>query len=205
MVAHRHPRPDLPPLPQPVLERQERFILPVIPALIALGVIGWDLVAPPKPVVATPTSAESVLWGLFRAVNVALLAVSIPYEAKRHVCTRWISSRQGAQSFAMVQVDSGAMPPVLAGHPTRSTTAGRSGPPVADVVSGSAPSSPSTSSSRAAHLAESVQEYKTTCRTPVPDHHQSRQDRPVMERISDQLVRTSIPPWTTPRLPLNDS
>ena len=148
--------------------KQERFILPIIPALIALGVIGWDLWRHRSQWWQRRPRLESALWGLFWAVNVALLAaMSIPYEAKR--------ARVHAMDF------SAARSPVLRhgpggqwGHaapvlqrdldilPGRQPP-GRSGPPVADVVSQWCAIQPEYILFQGrAHLAESVQEYKTT-------------------------------------------
>ena len=148
--------------------KQERFILPVIPALIALGVIGWDLWRHRSQWWQRRPRLESALWGLFWAVNVALLAVSIPYEAKRaRVHAMDFLWQQGAQSFAMVQVDSGAMPPQFysgtwTSYPVDNRQDG-AGRPVADVVSGWCAIQPEYILFQGrAHLAESVQDYKTT-------------------------------------------
>ena len=103
----------------------------------------------------------------FWTVNVALLAVSIPYEAKRAVCTRWISSGSKEPSpspwsrstVGPCRPSSTAEP----GHPTRSTTAKTERRPVADVVPEWCAIQPEYILFQGrAHLAESVQEYKTT-------------------------------------------
>ena len=55
---------------------------------------------------------EQALWGVFWAMNAALVAGTVTYEAKRaRVQAMAFLHDAGAQTFAMIQVDSGAMPP----------------------------------------------------------------------------------------------
>lgn len=94
------------------VNKQERFILPVVPALMALGAVGWDLWRTRSRFWQRQRRLEGVLWGVFWAINVILVAGTVTYEAKRaRVQAMAFLHDNQAQTFAMIQVDSGAMPP----------------------------------------------------------------------------------------------
>lgn len=94
------------------VNKQERFILPVVPALLVLGAVGWDAWRNRSAWWQRHGRFERALWGVFWGLNVILIAGTVTYEAKRaRVQAMSFLYEAGAEHFAMIQVDSGAMPP----------------------------------------------------------------------------------------------
>lgn len=94
------------------VNKQERFILPVIPALITAGYIGWQAWLDRSRWWQQHRGLERGLWRAFWALSLMLLAVTIPYAGKHsRVQAMEFLYAQRAEVFAMVQVDSGSMPP----------------------------------------------------------------------------------------------
>ena len=94
------------------INKQERFILPVVPALIVVGWIGWQTWSQRSQWWNRHRQLERGLWGAFWVISSVLMAASLPYSGKHsRVKAMEFLYAQGAENFAMVQVDSGAMPP----------------------------------------------------------------------------------------------
>ena len=94
------------------VNKQERFILPVVPALIALGSVGWILWSNKSRWWQRNQKLERLAWSAFWVISLGLLAMTIPYSGKQtRVQAMEFLYEQGASEFAMIQVDSGAMPP----------------------------------------------------------------------------------------------
>ena len=94
------------------INKQERFILPIFPALIALGGAGWNLWSEQSRWWQRNRKVERMAWSTFWVVSMGLLAVTIPYSGKQtRVQAMDFLYEQRASDFAMIQVDSGAMPP----------------------------------------------------------------------------------------------
>ena len=94
------------------VNKQERFILPAVPALLVLGAVGWDLWRQRSQWWSRHRRGEKALWGAFWALNLLILAGTVTYEAKRaRVQAMSFLHEAGAEHFGMIQVDSGAMPP----------------------------------------------------------------------------------------------
>lgn len=94
------------------VNKQERFILPAVPALMVLGAVGWDLWRKRSRWWTHHPRFEQSLWAAFWLLNGVLLSGSIVYEAKRaRVQAMTYLYEADAGNFAMIQVDSGAMPP----------------------------------------------------------------------------------------------
>jgi hypothetical protein len=94
------------------INKQERFILPVVPALITLGTVGWSIWHQHRPWWGRHSQLHRGLWIGFWVINIALLGVSLTYEAKKsRVEAMGFLYESGATNFALIQVDSGAMPP----------------------------------------------------------------------------------------------
>lgn len=94
------------------INKQERFILPIVPAILVLGAVGWDAWRSRSHWWGRQVRLERALWGLFWVMNVVLLAGTLTYEAKRaRVQAMSFLHDEGAKHFAMIQVDSGTMPP----------------------------------------------------------------------------------------------
>ena len=148
------------------VNKQERFILPVVPALISLGVIGWDLWRQQSHWWRRHMRLERGLWATFWGINVVLLAATIPYEAKRaRVDAMDFLWTQKAQAFAMVQVDSGAMPPQFysgtwRSYPVDDRRDGQGHPPRDVAATWCAHSPEFILFQGRSHLAEAVQAYK---------------------------------------------
>lgn len=150
-----------------VINKQERFILPVVPALIALGTVGWDVWIQRSLWWKRREGLQRGLWLAFWGISAVVLVFSIPYEAKRaRVQAMSFLYEQGTEDFALIEVDSGAMPPrfysgawgVLhidnrrdgAGRPPREVAkTWCAHPPEYILFQGDA------------HLAEAIQDYKT--------------------------------------------
>jgi hypothetical protein len=94
------------------INKQERFILPAVPALIVIGFIGWQMWTERSAWWGRHRRFENGLWAAFWVISTAVLAASLPYSGKHsRVKAMEFLHAQGAQTFAMVQVDSGSMPP----------------------------------------------------------------------------------------------
>lgn len=94
------------------INKQERFILPVVPALMVLGAVGWNIWRKRSQWWGRHRGLERGLWGVFWVLNAALVCGTIAYEAKRaRVQAMSFLWESGAQHFAIIYVDSGAMPP----------------------------------------------------------------------------------------------
>lgn len=94
------------------INKQERFILPAIPAVIVLGTAGWSLWSERSKWWNRHRMLERGAWGFFWLTSILLVAVTIPYSGKHtRVAAMTFLYEQGAEDYAMVQVDSGAMPP----------------------------------------------------------------------------------------------
>ena len=92
--------------------KQERFILPIAPALIILGTLGWTHWSEHSHWWNRHRRLERVSWSAFWILSTAVLALTIPYPGKHsRVAAMAFLRGQGTTQFAMVQVDSGAMPP----------------------------------------------------------------------------------------------
>ena len=94
--------------------KQERFILPVVPGIMALGCAGWALWTAKSRWWIQNRKLERMAWKLFWTISVVLLAITLPYSGKKtRVDAMTFLYDQGSPVFAMVQVDSGAMPPLF--------------------------------------------------------------------------------------------
>lgn len=94
------------------INKQERFILPVVPALIILGTLGWAHWSERSQWWGRHRRFERVNWSAFWILSIAILGLTIPYPGKHsRVAAMAFLHAQGTEHFAMVQVDSGAMPP----------------------------------------------------------------------------------------------
>lgn len=94
--------------------KQERFILPMAPALIVLGTLGWEAWSTGSRWWARHRRLERSAWHAFWVISLALLAATVPYPGKHsRVAAMEFLHDAGARYFAMVQVDSGAMPPLF--------------------------------------------------------------------------------------------
>lgn len=94
--------------------KQERFILPMVPGLIAMGCAGWSIWSEKSQWWNRHRKLERLGWGLFWAISLGLLAITVPYSGKKtRVDAMTFLYEQGSPAFAMVQVDSGAMPPLF--------------------------------------------------------------------------------------------
>lgn len=94
------------------INKQERFILPVVPALITVGLIGWHNWRERSQWWARHRKLEGGLWATFWIISTAVVAASIPYSGKHsRVKAMEFLYGQKVETFAVVQVDSGSMPP----------------------------------------------------------------------------------------------
>ncbi len=94
------------------INKQERFILPVVPALMALGYAGWALWSQQSKWWSRHRMLERGAWATFWAISLVLTVFTVPYSGKHtRVAAMDFLYQNGAKDYAMVQVDSGAMPP----------------------------------------------------------------------------------------------
>ena len=94
------------------INKQERFILPVVPALIVIGTVGWTLWQQRSKWWSLHPRLHRALWASFWVLNIALLGLTLPYAAKKsRVEAMSFLYEMEATNFALIQVDSGAMPP----------------------------------------------------------------------------------------------
>ena len=148
------------------VNKQERFILPAVPALLVLGAVGWDLWRQCSRWWSGRRRLEHVLWGAFWALNAVLLAGTVTYEAKRaRVQAMSFLHDAGAEHFAIIQVDSGSMPPRFYSggwhvHHIDDRRDGRGGPPAATAARWCAHPPEYLLFQGREHLAEAVQDYK---------------------------------------------
>lgn len=63
--------------------KQERFILPVIPLFIVLGLIGWENFKSRSAFWKRNKSLEKASWGFFWVINIALLLLITPMYSKK--------------------------------------------------------------------------------------------------------------------------
>jgi hypothetical protein len=94
--------------------KQERFILPMVPGLIAMGCAGWTMWSEKSRWWKRHRNLERSGWALFWILSMALLALTLPYSGKKtRVDAMSFLYEHGSPAFAIVQVDSGAMPPLF--------------------------------------------------------------------------------------------
>lgn len=94
------------------INKQERFILPIVPALVALGAVGWQTWKDQSQWWSRRPRLHTSLWGVFWGLNLLVLPFTLTYEAKKsRVSAMSFLHDNNAHHFAMIQVDSGAMPP----------------------------------------------------------------------------------------------
>jgi hypothetical protein len=63
--------------------KQERFILPVVPMIIVLGLSGWDAFKAKSAFWQKNKTLESGLWGFFWVINISLLILITPMYSKK--------------------------------------------------------------------------------------------------------------------------
>lgn len=84
------------------LNKQERFILPIIPLLIIAGVIGWFNFTYKSKFWQKRTGLHSFFWGWFWVINTLLLAVAtFSYGKRARVEAMHYVYEQGAPNFAI--------------------------------------------------------------------------------------------------------
>jgi hypothetical protein len=94
------------------VNKQERFILPAIPALVALGLYGWSLWRARSAWWSGRAVFERWIWRAFWGLNtVALLAFTIIPGKSSRVGAMDYMYAQGAENFLVVQVDAAPMMP----------------------------------------------------------------------------------------------
>lgn len=94
--------------------KQERFILPIVPAIIVLGTLGWAAWSERSRWWSRHRTLERSCWWAFWTLSTAFMMATLPYQAKQsRVSAMEFLRDQHVRHFAMVQVDSGSMPPLF--------------------------------------------------------------------------------------------
>ncbi len=92
--------------------KQERFILPILPAIIVLGTLGWNDWTGCSAWWKRHLRLEKAGWQLFWVLSTAVVAATLTYPGKHsRVAAMEFLYDNGSPYFALVEVDSGAMPP----------------------------------------------------------------------------------------------
>lgn len=92
--------------------KQERFILPIVPALIVIGTLGWNQWKHGSSWWQRHARLEQYGWAFFWGLSAILVVGTMAYPGKHsRVAAMEFLFDQGASQFALVEVDSGAMPP----------------------------------------------------------------------------------------------
>ena len=94
------------------VNKQERFILPAIPLLVAMGLYGWSIWRDQRTWWTEHPRVEPWIWRVFWGLNtVVLIAFTvIPGKSSRVDAMDFMYDR-GAKNFLVVQVDSAPMMP----------------------------------------------------------------------------------------------